>query len=185
MTQTITLYYKPVTVGGINTGYHHEYLVYDTMFARQAVIGPFNGVPTLQIRLANERTSQILSAEVQVSVLRFERTVEGEMYRRFYDLPLIRSRTPVFAMTFTVMHRIDEASPLWGTTPADMEREELEFLVTVTGLEEVTSQTVHARHSYDQSEIAWAHRFRDVVSRDGSGRRFIDYGGFHEIEPAA
>ena len=155
------------------------------MFARQAVISPFNGVPTLQIRLANERVSQILSAEVQVSLLRFERTAEGDLYRRFYDLPLVRSRTPVFAMTFTVMHRIDETSPLWGVSPDNIDDDEAECLVTVTGLEETTSQTVHARYSYNRSEIAWGHRFRDVISLDENGRRTIDYGGFHDTEPAS
>ena len=154
------------------------------MFARRAVISEFNGLPTLQIRLANERTSQILSAEVQVNLLRFEQTAEGETFRRFYDLPLVRGRTPVFAMTFTVMHTIDEGSPLWGMDPATMEQEELEFLVAVTGLEETTSQTVHARHSYLQTEIAWGHRYRDVFATEPSGRRYIDYGGFHETEPA-
>lgn len=154
------------------------------MFAHSAVICRFNGVPTLQIRLANERISQILSAEVQVSLLRVERTTEGEMFRRFYDLPLVRSRTPIFAMTFTVMHRIDESSPLWGVAPEELALEDAECLVSVTGLEETTSQTVHARHSYSHEELIWGYRFRDVFATDPKGRPIIDYGGFHDTEPA-
>src|SRR4051794_8694317 len=70
------------------------------MFARNAVIGAYRGTPTLFLRLGNERTSQILSAQVSVAILRFERTEEGEVFRRFHDLQLARSRTPVFGMTF-------------------------------------------------------------------------------------
>jgi inward rectifier potassium channel len=154
------------------------------MFARHAVIAPHNGVPTLSIRLGNERSSQILAAEVRVTLLRYERTTEGAEFRRFYDLELARSRTPVFALTFTVLHRIDETSPLFGSTPDEMADDDAECLVSVTGLEETTSQTVHARYSYGPEEILWGHRFRDIFARDGAGRRYIDYSGFHHTEPA-
>ncbi len=154
------------------------------MFARCAVISPYNGMSTLSIRLANERWSQILAAEVRVTLLRSEMTEEGVLYRRFYDLELARSRTPVFALSFTVMHPIDERSPLFGLTPEAMADEDSECLVTVTGLEETTSQTVHARYSYGPSEILWGHRFRDIFASDASGRRYIDYGWFHDTEPA-
>jgi inward rectifier potassium channel len=154
------------------------------MFARNAVIGIHNGMPTLFIRLANERSSQILSAEVQVSLLRYETTQEGEMFRRFYDLKLARSKTPVFSLTFTLMHHIDKHSPLFGATPEEMAADATECLVTVTGLEEITSQTVHARYSYGPEEILWGHRFRDMFMADRAGQRYIDFGGFHETEPA-
>ncbi len=154
------------------------------MFAKHAVIAPHNGVPTLSIRLANERRSQILAAEVTVTLLRFERTGEGAEFRRFYDLGLARTRTPVFALTFTVMHQIDETSPLFGCTPDRMALEEMECLISVTGLEEVTSQTVHARYSYKVDEILWGRRYRDIFATDPAGRRYIDYGGFHHTEPA-
>ena len=154
------------------------------MFARHAVVAPHNGMPTLSIRLGNERSSQILAAEVSVTLLRFERTAEGAEFRRFYDLALARARTPVFSLTFTVMHHIDEASPLFGYTPDGMAATDAECLVTVTGLEEITSQTVHARHSYGPEEIRWGYRFRDIFAQDAAGRRYIDYGGFHHTEPA-
>ena len=154
------------------------------MFARNAVIGIRNGVQTLFIRLGNERASQILSAEVQVAVLRYETTSEGELFRRFYDLKLVRSRTPVFALTFMVMHPIEADSPLFGCTPDEMEQDGTECLVTVTGLEEVTSQTVHARYSYGPDEILWDRRYRDMLVTQPGGGRYIDYGGFHDTEPA-
>lgn len=154
------------------------------MFAKYAVIGPYNGDLTMTFRIGNERRSQILEATVAVSLLRYERTAEGDMFRRFYDLNLARSHTPVFSLTFSVMHRIDEASPLFGCDPAIFADEDVDILVTVTGLEETTSQTVHARHSYGADEILWNTRYADIFARSAEGRRYIDYGRFHDTEPA-
>ena len=154
------------------------------MFADVAVVGPYNGTPTLSVRLGNERKSQILEADVTVVLLRYERTAEGATFRRFYDLKLQRAHTPVFSLTFTVLHTIDETSPLHEATMASLAEEEAEFLVSVTGLEEVTSQTVHARHSYHPHEIRFGHRFVDIFRVEEDGRRVIDYGHFHATAPA-
>lgn len=154
------------------------------MFARHAVVGTYNGKPTLFIRIGNERSTQILAAEVQVTVLRYEETVEGHIFRRFYDVPLSRGRTPIFALTFTVMHTIDEASPLFGASTDSMTTDDTECLITVTGMEETTSQIVHARYSYGADEILFGRRYRDIFGLDDDGRRTIDYGWFHETEPA-
>ena len=149
------------------------------MFARVAVVNEFEGRPTLSLRLANERRSQILEADVALTLLRFERSVEGHVLRRFYNLALVRAHTPVFALSFTVMHVIDEASPLWGATVESLVGEDAELLLSVTGLEEITSQTVHARHAYEPEHIHFGHRFVDIFVDDEVGR-LIDYGRFHE-----
>ena len=153
------------------------------MFARSAVVGTYNGQLTLTFRMGNERVSQILEATVAVSLLRYERTAEGDVFRRFYDLKLARSHTPVFSLTFSVMHPIDEDSPLYGRTKAELLAEEVDILVTVTGLEETTSQTVHARHAYSADEIFWDRRYVDIFNFDASGKRYIDYGRFHDTVP--
>jgi len=152
------------------------------MFADVAVIAPHNGVPTLSFRLGNERRSQIIEADVAVTLLRFETSIEGETMRRFHDLALLRSHTPVFALTFTIMHPIDEHSPLYGATAESLMAEDAELLISVTGLEEVTSQTVHARRSYRAEEVRFSHRFADIFARDENGR-VIDYAAFHQTVP--
>src|SRR5947207_3451135 len=106
------------------------------LFSRVAVIGPYNGVPTLSFRLANQRRNQILQAEVTLTLLRDERTAEGTLIRRFYDLNLARYRSPVFALTFTVMHPIDRDSPLSDATAASLAAQNAELIVTATGIDE-------------------------------------------------
>jgi inward rectifier potassium channel len=153
------------------------------VFSKVAVVTPYNGVPTLSFRLANERRNQILEAQVSVTLVRDERTAEGEWMRRFYDLQLGHQRSPIFAMTFTVMHAIDAASPLANATASSLATEAVEIVVTVAGLDETTSQAVHARTSYLAHEVLWGRRFADVFTRTKDGRLAIDYRRFHETEP--
>ena len=155
------------------------------MFARVAVVAAHDGVPTLQFRLGNERKSQILEADVAVTLLRAETSREGVVMRRFHDLVLQRSHTPVFSLTFTIMHAIDAASPLHGVTAESLVAEGAELLVTVTGLEEITSQTVHARYSYRPEEVRFGARFADILAMDAEGRRYIDYARFHDATEVA
>jgi inward rectifier potassium channel len=153
------------------------------LFSRVAVIGPHNGHPTLSFRLANQRRNQILEAEVAVTLLRDEETGEGVRLRRFYELQLTRYRTPVLAMTFTVMHEIDRDSPLWGASAASLESENAELVVTASGIDETIAQHVHARTSYLPHEILWSHRFVDVIGWSDDGSRVIDYRRFHDTVP--
>jgi len=153
------------------------------MFSKVAVVTPFDGDPTLSFRLANERRNQILEAQVSVTLVRDERTAEGEWMRRFYDLQLGRQRSPIFAMTFTVMHAIDPTSPLANATASSLATEAVEIVVTVTGLDETLSQPVHARTSYLAHEVLWDRRFADVFTQTKDGRLAIDYRRFHDTEP--
>jgi len=153
------------------------------LFSRVAVIGPNNGRPTLSLRLANQRRNQILQAEVAATLVRDERTAEGVLIRRFYDLPLARYRSPIFALTFTVMHEIDRDSPLYGASAASLEAQNVELVVTATGIDETIAQRVHARTSYLPDEIRWGHRFVDVIGWTEDGRRVIDYRRFHDTAP--
>ena len=153
------------------------------LFSRVAVIGPYNGTPTLSFRLANQRSNQILQAEVYAGLLRDETTAEGVTIRRFYDLKLARTRTPVFALTFTVMHQIDEDSPLHDASAASLAADNAELVVTASGVDETIAQPVHARTSYLPHEILWGHRFVDVMGWTDDGSRVIDYRRFHDTVP--
>ena len=153
------------------------------MFSQVATVSTYNGVPTLSVRLANARRNQILEADVGLTLVRNERTSEGIRMRRFYDLQLARRHTPIFSLSFTAMHAIDEASPLYGSTGASLAEEQAELLVTVTGIDETMSQTIHARTSYQANEIAFGKRFADMFGYTQAGRLAIDYSKFHETLP--
>ncbi len=153
------------------------------LFARVATIAPWNGVPTLFVRMGNKRVSQILEANVKLYLLREEVSPEGVEMRRFHTLRLEREHTPVFALSYTAIHRIIADSPLHGATPESLAAEGANLLVTVTGLEEATGQTVHARCAYAASEVLWNRRYLDIFVEE-DGERFLDYRNFDETVPA-
>jgi inward rectifier potassium channel len=150
------------------------------LFSRVAVVGPHNGKPTLTVRLANQRQNQILATQVSMTLVRDELTEEGNLLRRFYDLKLVRDRSPVFALTFTVMHEIDAASPLRGGSSEVLAEFNAELIVTASGIDETLVQPVHARASYLPNEVLWNHRFVDIIGWTEDGQRAIDYRRFHD-----
>jgi len=152
-------------------------------FGRCAVISSHNGVPTLQIRMVNGRSNQILQADVELTLLKSELSVEGVTMRRFNALKLERAHTPVFALSFTLMHVIDEASPFHEQTSEALREAGAELLVTVTGLDETMSQTIHARHSYVVDELIFGYRHADIFGYLPDGRVAIDLRAFDQIVP--
>lgn len=153
------------------------------LFSEVAVICPYNGVPTLMFRAANQRDHKLIEAQVQMSLLRTEVTAEGHSLRRFYDLQPASSQSPIFAISWLVMHPIDENSPLYGETDASLVEEEAQIIVILTGLDETVSQTVHASQLYLPANLRWNHRFVDIVSDNPDGSRHVSYSDFHTTTP--
>ncbi|TAE96081.1 MAG: ATP-sensitive inward rectifier potassium channel 10 [Oscillatoriales cyanobacterium] len=139
------------------------------IFSRVAIITFFNGVPTLMYRAGNQRFNQILEAQQRATLIR--------------DEVLVRSQSPIFALTWTVMHAIDENSPLYQLTAKDLIECQAEIVITLTGIDDTVSQTIHARHSFVASEIVWNMRFVDIISRTPDGGRVVDYTRFHDVKP--
>jgi inward rectifier potassium channel len=152
-------------------------------FSKVAVITNFDGVPTLMVRAANERSNSIIAARVQVSLLREETTKEGFSMRRFYDLALSRSETPIFSLSWLIMHPITPTSPFHEVTEEGLGNCEFALLVSITGLDETLSQTLHARRSYFNTDIRLNHRFRDMLEVSQDGDRLVDLRRIDDTEP--
>lgn len=153
------------------------------MFSRYAVLAPHNGKLTLMLRTANQRRNQIAEAEARLYLNRDELTQEGQFIRRFYELKLVRSRTPSFWLSWNIMHPIDEHSPLYGETPESLAATQAHFIISISGMDETVAYTIHVRHIYTHQEIRWNHRFVDIFHRHPSGERYLNYQGFHDVEP--
>ena len=153
-------------------------------FSKLAVIAPADGVPTLTFRMANARTTAIVEATVKVTLSRDEVTAEGEQVRRLHDLVLRRSSSPMFALSWTVYHPVDVASPLWGLTAESAARDHIAILVTFSGIDDRLATTVHARHAFSWSDLRWDMRLVDIVRVEGD-KRIIDYTRFDDVEPIA
>ena len=152
-------------------------------FSRNAVISPTNGVPTLMVRVGNERGNFILEATIRVSLVRTERSVEGVLFYRMYDLRLARERSPMMTRSWTVLHFIDADSPLSGATPQSLAKDEVELVVTLVGTDDTSMQPVHARKRYVDGDVLWGARHADILSEKDDGTIVLDVRRFHETVP--
>jgi inward rectifier potassium channel len=153
------------------------------IFSRVAVVAPFDGVPTLMFRTANQRGEAIMDASVTVTLARQHTTLEGVTMRRFQELKLMRARNSLFALSWTVMHAIDADSPLYGLSAEQMQNLDMEIVVMLNGLDEILADRIYARHAYWADEIVWDQRFVDVISVNAAGQRVVDLTLFHDTHP--
>lgn len=153
------------------------------LFSRVAVITPHDGVPTLMLRVANQRQSYILEAQASLTLVRDEETSEGHSLRRFHELKLERTRSPMFALTWQIMHRIDESSPLHGVTAQAIRDGDMRLAVTLSGVDEIFAAGITARHTYAHERILFGQRFVDIFE-DGDHPRhlYVDLARFHDVE---
>jgi inward rectifier potassium channel len=150
------------------------------LFADNPVISNHEGKLTLMIRFVNERHNIIGNATAKLWLLRNEASLEGGSFRRFYELPLLRSEHPALALSWTIYHLLDEQSPLHGLTADDFAAAGVSLAVVVTGYDVVAAQAIHARKSYDYPAIRFGYRYADILDRTEDGRLRIDYSRFHE-----
>jgi len=151
------------------------------LFSNRAIVTLRDGKPSLVLRMANARSTWIVEAEAHLVLVRWEKTAEGETVRRFHDLETTRRQNAIFALTWSMVHHVTEASPLHGATPESVAANESEIIVSVVGLDPSLSQTVHARHTYTAADIVWGARFADVVTRLPDGGRRVDLARFHDV----
>lgn len=155
------------------------------VFSRNALIAPYQGITALEFRVANARSSQIIELEAKLTASLWE-TVDGVRVRRFHVLRLERNRVVFFPLSWTVVHPIDENSPLYGMTEQELLAAEAEFLVLLTGIDETFAQAVHARSSYRADEVVWQARFASVFRRAEEGEELtVDLRRLHDYERAA
>ena len=154
------------------------------LFSKVAVIEPVEGVPTLMFRAANQRHNLIFQAAASVSVLGDE-IIEGSRMRRFRDLTLTRNANPIFTLTWTIMHPIDENSPLRYWLDSREAPEGFEIIVVLSGVDERTGHTIHGRWAYTPRDLRWNARFVDILGKDEHGVRTVDYGRFNEVRDLA
>ena len=153
------------------------------VFARHPVIARHQGVPTLMIRIANARHNTISQATAQLWLFKIEQTQEGEEFRRFHQLKLDRGEHPMFSLSWTLLHVIDETSPIFGMTADDFAEADAALVLNVGGVDDSSTQRLYARQLYPRSDIRWKHRYRDITGLAANGRLLLDYSKFHDVEP--
>jgi inward rectifier potassium channel len=150
------------------------------LFSETAVVAPYRGKTALMFRITNGRSNQLVELEAKVQFSR----IDGSL-RKYDQVSLERSRVTFFPLSWTIVHPIDEKSPLFGKTSEELVASEAEFLILLAGTDETFSQTVHARSSYKPHEIRFGHRFVNIYNPVGAdGIVSIDVRKLSDTEPS-
>jgi inward rectifier potassium channel len=152
------------------------------LFAERVVVRQIDGRLTLMVRAANARQNVIVEAKARMRLMRSETSAEGFFLRKVHDLQLTRDQHPIFLLSWTLMHVIDENSPLHGQTLETLEASKAELMLMVEGMDETTMQPMQARHAWRPEAIFWQHRYVDLL-REHDGETHLDYGTFHDVLP--
>lgn len=152
------------------------------IFSNNILINTFEGKRTLMLRMGNLRGNQIAEAQVRMVMLKNFKTAEGQSIRRQIDLKLTRDVSLFFALTWSIMHVIDESSPLYNVKESDFKAENIEFAISVIGYDSTFSQTIHANVIYSPEDIAFDRYFADVFNIKDNTVISINYDKFHALK---
>ena len=142
-------------------------------FSESMVVAPYQDGTSLQFRVVNKRLNSLIELQARVLLMVVEK-VDGELKRNYKILTLERENVVFFPLTWTVVHPIDQDSPLYGKTEAQLKDLQAEFLILIKGFDDTFSQTVHARYSYRYNEVQWGRRFAPAFDVNTEGDIVLD-----------
>lgn len=151
------------------------------LYSKDMVVAPYKESTALMFRLANYRNSQLIEVSVQL-VFTYNELVNGKRIRRFMPLELERSKIGLLNLSWTVVHPINEKSPLFEKTKEELTEAEVELLVLTQAFDDTFSQTVHSRASYLDENIIYNAKFAPVFFHDDNGVTTLDLSRLSTVE---
>ena len=154
-------------------------------FSRSLLVTPYSDGMSLQFRIVNLRPNALIDLEARVLLMTVERSGNDGLKRVFTPLALERPAILFLPLSWTVVHPLDQDSPLGGLTPDSCSVSEAELLILIKAWDDTFSQTVHARHSYRCDEFLWDHRFAPMFHVNNEGTLVLDVDKVSDVMPAA
>ena len=142
-------------------------------FSDNMLITAYQDITSLQFRVVNRRANDLMELQARLLLMTVE-TQDGQPLRQYKQLKLEREQVLFLPLTWTVVHPIDNESPLWEKTAEDLERLQAEVLILIKAYDDTFSQTVLARHSYRHDEVVWGKRFAPAFMVDAEGDMVLE-----------
>jgi inward rectifier potassium channel len=151
-------------------------------YSENILISPYleNGRGVM-FRLANLRRNMLIDLEIEI-IFSFNEIVNGKAIRRFYPLEVERRKVSILTLNWTIVHPLDESSPLRDMTKEDLEKTEAGFAILLRAFDDTFSQTVHSRTSYQHHDVVWGAKFKPVFDREEDGRIVLNLSKISDHE---
>lgn len=144
------------------------------LFSEKGLIAPYKDTYAFMFRIANKMNNNLMNMNIKVSLGISETQEDGSIRRSFYPLTLERDEIVFFPTSWTVVHPIDENSPLFGLTKDDFQQAHPEFFMLLTGFDDTFDHTIHVRTSYALEDMVWGARFEKMLNIDDDGYQYVD-----------
>jgi inward rectifier potassium channel len=152
------------------------------VYSKNMLVSPYrDNVKGLMFRISNLRRNVLIDMAVEV-IFSYNEMVNDKPVRRFFQLELERHEVSILTLNWTIVHPLDENSPLADITPDDLEKTQASFSVLLKAFDDTFSQTVHSRTSYQYSDMVWGAKFIQMFDRDDNGRIVLDLSKISEFE---
>ncbi len=135
------------------------------------------------LRAANARNNVIIDASARLRLLQHEVSAEGVSFRKLHDLELVRDEHPMFVLGWTLVHKLEEGSPLYGHDAESLAAVRAQLILSINGIDETTVQPMVARHTFSHQDIRWNHAFADLIYTDAEENDHVDYQKLQEVKP--
>lgn len=147
------------------------------LYSNHILIAPYRDNTGLMFRVANKKQFELIENEAKV-VLSIKNAETNK--REFYNLTLEIDRINFLPLSWTIVHPIDDKSPLFGLTVNDLEKRDVEVIILIKGVNDTFSSSVYSRHSYKADQFKDKVKFKPVVQEvDSRGRVIISVNDIH------
>jgi inward rectifier potassium channel len=153
----------------------------DLIFSDNAIIAPYKGINALMFRVAHTKKHVLNNVNAQVTIAMTVDEGNGNI-RRFYPLTLELATINFLSLTWTIVHAIDENSPLWGMTEKDLNECNAEIMLLLKGFDDTFSQDVHKRSSYKHYEVVWGAKYVSLLNDIRNGITVLDLSRMNEFD---
>lgn len=151
------------------------------IFSDRLLIAPYKEGKALMFRLASRRKNILM--QMKAEVLLVMKDGEGKTAKRnFFNLNLEIDRIQFMPLSWTIVHPIDEDSPLANCSIEELKKRGAEVLILVSGFDDTFHQEVHSRYSYTASEFVEEAKFSPAFKVSSSGQVTIDINDIHNFQ---
>lgn len=151
-------------------------------YSEHAVVAPYRDGAGLMFRVVNQRSNQLIEVECDVTLSMLPK---GSSVRTFVPLTLERRKINLFPLSWTLVHPLDEESPVFGMNREELIANDVEIIILIKAFDDTFSQTIYSRSSYKAEEIVWGSKFLPMISRMENGSTRLDIGLIDAMEKAS
>lgn len=152
------------------------------LYSNNILIAPYEASSGLMFRITNTKQYELIEVEAVVNI-----TINNPETnkREFHNLELEISRISFLPLSWTIVHPIDERSPIFGLSQSDLQKRDMEVIILIKGISDTFSQTIYSRNSYKIEQLVVGAKFKPIVPEvTDNGRLRISVLDVHSHEKA-